>query len=140
MEDLIWSLLKVDIERGRVVTLRVDAVGKIRMLRELGQLEMTEAMFHRLSPTLDEIDVLRDDRNFIIHGSWGRTRPGMTHVAVSLRPKPLAPDQVVSETFSEARLRGIIDGMDRTKWVLIELMRELHTLPGRSVPSHHDEL
>jgi len=70
MEDLIWSLLEVEIEEGRIMTARVDAVGKIRMLRELGELEMPEEMFHRLSPTLDEIDVLRDDRNFIVHGSW----------------------------------------------------------------------
>jgi hypothetical protein len=140
MEDFIWSLLGVEIEQGRVMTVRVDAVGKIRMLRELGQLELPEPMFHRLSPTLDEIDVLRDDRNFIVHGSWARTKPDMTHVAVSLRPTGLAPDQAVSETFSVARMRAIIGGIERTKWVLIELMRELHTLPGRSAPPHHEGL
>jgi hypothetical protein len=140
MEDFIWSLLEVEIERGRIMTLRVDAVGKIRMLRELGKLEMPEAMFHRLSPTLDEIDVLRDDRNFIVHGNWARIFPEWTHVVASLRPKGLAPDQAVTETFSETRMRAIIDGIDRTKWTLIELMRELHTLPGRSVPPRHEGL
>jgi hypothetical protein len=142
MEDFIWSLLKVEIEQGRVMTARVDAVGKIRMLRELGHLELPEAMFHRLSLTLDEIDVLRDDRNFIAHGSWGRTKVDMTmvHVCVSLRPKAPSPDQVVSETFPEKRMLTIIDGIERTKWTLIELMRELHTLPGRSVPPRHEGL
>ena len=124
MDDFIWSLLGVEIEQGRVMTARVDAVGKIRMLRELGQLELPEKLFHQLSPTLDEIDVLRDDRNFIAHGSWGRMGPYMAHVAVSLRPKPLAPDELVSETFSEKRMRGIIDGIERTKRTLIELQRE----------------
>jgi len=61
-------------------------------------------------------------------------------VAVSLRPKAPNPDQAVSETFPEARMRTIISGIDRTKWVLIELMRALHTLPGRSVPQRHEEL
>ena len=140
MEDLIWSLLEIEIEEGRIMTARVDTVGKIRMLRELGELEMPEEMFHRLSPALDEIDVLRDDRNFIVHGSWARMKPQWVHVAVSLRPKAPYPDQAVSETFSEARMLAIIDGIDRTKWVLIGLMRELHALPGRSPPPRHEGL
>jgi hypothetical protein len=140
MEDLIWSLLNVEIEQGRVVTARVDAVGKIRILRELGQLVLPESMFHRLSPTLDEIDVLRDHRNFIAHGSWGRARydGDWVHVCVSLRPKGPTPDVVVSESFSEKRMRAIIDGIERTKWTLIRLQNEYHALPGKSVPPRHE--
>ncbi len=138
MEDFIWSLLNIPIEQGRIITLRVDAVGKIRMLRQLGEMVLTEAQFHTLSPTLDEIDVIREDRNSIAHGSWGRMDPDMTHVCLSLRPKGLAPDEVVSETFSESRMRAIIDATERTKSVLIGLMQELHASPGRSLPPHHE--
>jgi hypothetical protein len=140
MEDFIWSLLKIDLEQGRVITGRVDAVGKIRMLRELGRLELPELMFHRLSPALDEIDVLRDDRNFIAHGSWGRTkyRGEWVHVCLSLRPKSPTPDVVVSESFPEIRMRAIIDGIERTKWTLIRLREELDALPGRSTPPRHE--
>jgi hypothetical protein len=140
MEDFIWSLLNVPIEQGRIVTLRTDAVGKIRMLRGLGELVLTEAQFHKLSPTLDEIDVLRDDRNSIIHGTWGRVSPSGVHVCLSLRPRGLAPDQVVSETFPETRLRAMIDATERTKWVLIGLRQELDASPGRSPPLHHEGL
>jgi hypothetical protein len=131
MEDFIWRLLDVPIEQGRIVTLRTDSVGKIRMLRQLGELILAEAQFHRLSPTLDEIDVLREDRNSIIHGTWGRSGPGGVHICLSLRPKGLAPDQVVAESFPEARIRSIIDATDRTKWVLIDLMNELPASPNR---------
>jgi hypothetical protein len=138
MEDFIWSLLDIPIEQGRVMTLRTDAVGKIRMLRRLGEMVLTEAQFHTLSPTLDEIDVIREDRNSIAHGTWGRTAPSMVHVCLSLRPQGLAPDQVVSETFPETRMLAIIDGIERTKWVLIGLMQELHASPDRSPPPHHE--
>lgn len=140
MEDFIWSLLNVEIEKGRVMTTRVDAVGKIRMLRELGKLEMPEQMFNRLSPALDEIDALREDRNFIAHGTWGRQRIEMTtiHVCMSLRFKPLNPDEVVSESVPEGRIRELIDGIERTKWTLIGLQNEYHALPGKSVPRRYE--
>jgi hypothetical protein len=139
MEDLIWSLLDLEIENGRVMTARVDAVGKIRMLRELGRQEMPEQMFHRLSPTLDEIDVLREDRNFMAHGTWGRQRIEMTmiHVCMSLKFKPLAQDEVIAESVPEGRIRTLIDGIERTKWTLIGLQDEYHALPGKSVPPRH---
>jgi hypothetical protein len=140
MEDLLWSFLKLDIEPGRVVTARVDAVGKIRMLRTLGELEMPEEMFHRLSPILDEIDVFREERNTIAHGTWGRQRIGTewVHVCLSLKFKPLAPDEVVAESFPQGRMMAITAGIERTKWVLIRLQDELHKLPGRSAPPRHE--
>jgi hypothetical protein len=138
MEDFIWSLLNIPIEQGRVITLRTDTVGKIRMLRRLGEMALTESLFHRLSPALDEIDVMRDDRNSIVHGTWGRRGEDMMHINLSLRPQGLAQDDVVSQTFSEERMRAMIDATDRLKWVLIEIQNELHALPGRSIPPRHE--
>jgi hypothetical protein len=140
MEDLIWSLLKLEIEKGRVITARRDAVNKIRMLRELGVQELPEPMFHRLSPALDHIDVLREDRNFVVHGTWGRTKPSFMHVCLSLRPQALERDQIMTETFPEMRMYEILNGIELRKQELIELMSELHALPGRSVPKHHEGL
>ena len=137
MEDLIWTLLKLEIEQGRIVTARMDAVGKIRMLRHLGELEMTEEQFHRLSPALDEIDILREDRNFIVHGTWGRAGFDRTHFCLSLRLKPDSVENVIGESFPESRMRRIGDAIERRKWELIDLMEELHALPGRFVPKHH---
>jgi hypothetical protein len=140
MEDFIWSLLNIEIEKGRVMTARVDAVGKIRMLRELGKQEMPEEMFHRLSPTLDEVDVLRESRNFYVHGTWGRQQIDLTmiHMCMSLRFKPLTPDEVVAESVPEIRITKLIDDIERVKWVLIPLQSDYHALPGKSVPPRHE--
>jgi hypothetical protein len=73
MDDLIWQLLKLDLASGRIVTTRLDAVAKIKMLRDLGKIKLViEAQFHKLSEVLDRIDILREDRNLITHGLWGR--------------------------------------------------------------------
>jgi hypothetical protein len=102
MEDLIWHLLGLKIGLGRIVTSRMDATGKIRMLREVGELTLTEYQWHKLSPIIDRIDVLREERNTIIHGTWGRNSQGVP-IALSFRPKPLAQDQVDPKHF---QIRG----------------------------------
>ena len=73
MEDGIWHLLNVPIETGRILTARLDAVVKIRLLRELGERLLPESNWHELSQILDKIDIRREDRNFIGHGTWGRS-------------------------------------------------------------------
>jgi len=95
MEDFIWHF-----------TGRLDATAKIRMLRALGELKLREQRWHVLSSTLDKIDMLREERNMMVHGTWGRI-PGGVPIAISLRIRPLAPDQVVSETFPAERMQGI---------------------------------
>jgi hypothetical protein len=137
IEDFIWVLLDLKIEDGRIMTGRVDAVGKIRMLRKLGEQKLPESLFHRLSPVLDQVAAIREDRNFIAHGTWGRTKPAYTHVCLSLRPEALAPDQIVSETFPEVRMLTLIDGIEITKQGLIQLMRDYYALPGKTTPPHH---
>jgi len=69
MDDFIWALLAVPIEQGRVLTVRMDAVRKIQTLRRLGELVLSTEKFHVLSPILDRVDILREDRNLIGHGS-----------------------------------------------------------------------
>jgi hypothetical protein len=86
MEEFIWVLLKLNVESGRIVTTRLDAVVKIKMLRQLGEIELEEAHFHKLSPILDHIDIVREDRNFIVHGVWSRNLNGVP-IALS-RPCP----------------------------------------------------
>jgi hypothetical protein len=138
MEEFIWVLLKLDIESGRIVTTRLDAVAKIKMLRQLGEIELEEVHFHKLSPILDHIDIMREDRNFIVHGVWGRNLNGVP-VALSLRPKPLAPDLIVSEEFPDNRMRYIVFEIDKSRIQVKLLVKELSALPEKSDPPHHED-
>jgi hypothetical protein len=130
--DLIWFLLKADIPIGRTITARMDAVGLVRMLRDLGEVALAEAEFHRLSPILDRTDIFREDRNLIVHGLWGRNS-SLVPIAFTLRQKPLAPDQVVSESFDDNRMRTLIRAIDGVRGDLLLLMRDIGALPN--IPS-----
>jgi hypothetical protein len=133
LEDFIWELLALPIEKGRHITTRLDAVNKIKMLRSIGEIELVEADFHRLSPILDHIDIIRDDRNFIIHGTWGRAGFDKYTVVLSLRAKGGEPDEVVSETFPDSRIRTVISDIEKWKQELIELMNSRQPLPRTPV-------
>ena len=139
MDDFIWALLAVPIEQGRIITVRMDAVRKIQTLRQLGGLVLAETVFHQLSPILDQIDILRDDRNLIVHGTWGRQLPENDNVVVPLKPEALEPDQVVSETFPDSRLRIAIDGIEKAKWQLIPLMNDRYASLDKSLRQHHED-
>lgn len=123
LEDSIWRLLDVEIEIGRIITARLDATAKIRMLRELGERLLPQPEWHELSQIVDRIDIRREDRNFIGHGTWGRSLPENIPVALSLRVKPNEPTEVVSETFSEDRMKEIIGDIQSLKWSLIRLLK-----------------
>src|SRR5271168_311914 len=58
MEASIWQLLGLGIGQGRVITSRLDAVDKIRMIRALGESALTEPQWHSLSETMARIDML----------------------------------------------------------------------------------
>ncbi len=123
MGGAIHCLLKVDFEAGRYVTARMDATALIRILRELGQLRLPEADFHKLSVLCDRIDMRREDRNLIIHGTWGRTDIHYEPHALSLRIKPDNPGQIVSETFPRERMIQIISDIQSLRRELVELLK-----------------
>jgi hypothetical protein len=130
MEDMIWHFYGVHMEKGRIITTRMDTVSKITMLRQLRDLEVKEPLYSELSLLLDRVDILREDRNSIVHGIWGRTMGG-TPLVVSLRPKPLAPNQVVSETFPDIRMRTIVADIEMARVSLIEMMEKLFSIPHK---------
>lgn len=139
MDDFIWALLAVPIEQGRVLTVRMDAVRKIQTLRRLGELVLPTEKFYLLSPILDRVDILREERNLIGHGSWGRSGYDKVTVVVSLKPEALKADEAVSETFPDSRLRAVIDGIDEAKWQLIPLMEERYASLDKSLRRHHED-
>jgi hypothetical protein len=131
MGDFIWDLLGVEMRLGRFVTGRMDATAMIKMLRDIAPLRLSENHWHRLSPLIDQTDIVRDDRNLIVHGLWARTKDG-TPIVISLRQKPLEADQVVSETFPYTRMRVLIGTIEALRGRILLLMYEIGTLPGKS--------
>jgi hypothetical protein len=137
LEDCIWELLNVKIEVGRVITARLDASSKIKMIRALSPVILTEAQLHKIVPIIDRVDILREVRNQIIHGLWGRNEWGIPF-AISLRTKPLERDQVVSEPFPDTRLQEILAEIQNSILALTSLMRELRSSRDR-LPRQHPE-
>lgn len=131
MDDLIWAMLKLDFESGKLITNRMDAVSKIRLIRQLGPLVLTETQFHTISPVMDRVDILREDRNFIIHGTWGMLLPENIPICSSLRPST-DPDQVAAETFPDTRMMGIAIGIQNAVRRIGLLRNELPALPDKS--------
>jgi hypothetical protein len=77
---------------------------------------------------LDTIDASRDDRNFIVHGSWGRLQPEGIPLAASIRLKSKS-DEVIGETFEPRRMRRIIDTIVAMRQMLVLLLDELDASP-----------
>jgi hypothetical protein len=134
MEDYIWALLGVEIDYGRVVTAKLDASSRIQMIASLALLEYPKEKSDEVKELMSQIDILRDDRNFVMHGSWGmldvwsgqlaQTVP----VALSVRIKH-DPLLVVGESFPETRMHALIRQMDARKRDLIALINARRSTP-----------
>jgi hypothetical protein len=135
MDDLIWTMLKLQFETGKAITNRFDASGKIKLIRQIAPFTLTESQLHRLSPLIDRIDFRREDRNFIAHGSWGTLMPDRIPICSSLRPTANS-DQVVAETFPDTRMREIADEIESLKLRLVPLKDEFGTSPHKPDEPH----
>jgi hypothetical protein len=134
MGGAVMELLEVDFEAGRYVIARMDATGLIRLLRDLGQFRLQEAEFHKLSSICDRIDIRREDRNLIVHGTWGRAAGLVDPQAASLRIKPDDPSRIVAETFSTDRLQSIISQIESLRKELVGLLKLEEALEKRREP------
>jgi hypothetical protein len=122
MGDAITRLFGLEFEYGRLIVSRMDATALIKTLRDAGALRLPQEKFNKLSVICDRIDILREDRNLIVHGSWGRSSGGTPQV-LSLRIKGLEPTDVVAETFPDSRMRILIKTVSALKWELIRLLK-----------------
>jgi hypothetical protein len=90
LDDLIWHFLDVPLEYGRIITSRMEAATKLQTIKFLAS-----TSFGRFSPDLlmkdycdeimEQINILREDRNMVIHGTWGRIAPRFVPMTLSLR-------------------------------------------------------
>jgi hypothetical protein len=107
LNELIWRMLQLTIEDGRILTSRMDAQTKIAMLRKLGPRYLDGGPLEDLQKALKLADNVRDDRNFIVHGTWGTLLPEGEPIALSIRAKA-EPGEIRSELFPYSRMRIII--------------------------------
>jgi len=135
MDDLIWKFLGIPFEYGRIVTSHMDATGKIKILRQLietsfGHSSHDYVMFSYFKEALDHIDIIRIDRNLIVHGTWGRNQQRIP-MSLSLRIRD-TPSTVVSETFDDIRMRDLIQKIHAAKWAMIYAMDSANAAHHRS--------
>ncbi|QWG21147.1 hypothetical protein KMZ93_13895 [Bradyrhizobium sediminis] len=133
LDDMIWTLTGLSFEDGRVLTARTDAKSKIAMLQVLAPRYLTDPILAKVEEALVLTDSLRDDRNFIMHGSWGTIVPMNEATAVSLRAAS-APGEITSESFSKGRMLEIIDRINQAKMTLLEALNAHPTSPYISEP------
>jgi hypothetical protein len=135
MDDLIWRFLDIPIEYGRIVTSHMDAAGKIKILRQLIQTSFGHSsndyiMFSYFDEILDRVDIIRIDRNLIVHGTWGRNLNN-TPMSLSLRIRD-TPSTIVSEAFDDIRMRDLIRKILVVKWEMIYGMDAANAAHHRS--------
>jgi hypothetical protein len=129
LNDVIWRFLDLNFEDGRALTGRDDATSKINLLRVIAPRHLAnEDKLEALLLALDAIDACRDDRNFVIHGAWGRIEPEGTPLAMSLRAKS-KPEQVTGETFPTTRMYQIIARIIAMREMLGLLLNEIDASP-----------
>jgi hypothetical protein len=139
MQQLVWTLTGLSFEDGRTLTGRQGPDWLIAVLRSLAERYISDegnpSQRHKLLDILDIVDQRRVDRNDVVHGSWGRMDGA--HIVGSLRSKTPDLSNVTTETFNAARLRAIVDDINRCGafiYVLTELLEASRETPPGPPP------
>lgn len=138
MQDTLWSLVEVPIEVGRIVTAKADANTKLQWLNAFAKVRLSGADLEALTVILGEIDLARDDRNFMMHGSWGTLQPDNVPTCASVRAKG-NPTEVVSETFSYERMDAIINSIENGRLGLMAWRKQLEASRQKSAQRPNNE-
>jgi hypothetical protein len=131
MQDTIWHFLRLDMSDGRIITERMGSSILLRILRALGNRHLNDPLLHEFLCTMDKIEDTMEDRNFIVHGTWGTLLPDNVPFGSSLRPKA-EPGEVIAEAFPPGRMLAIVHEIVTALEFLVKLMPQLQTLPRKS--------
>jgi hypothetical protein len=128
MQDAIWQFLGLEPEDGRILTARNDAQDNILMLRSFAKRYLDAGRFEEFDKTvLKVIEARQEDRNIIVHGAWGTLKPERTPISTVLRRKSDV-GEIAAETFSDSRMRQIVDDLSRALDDVAALATELAAL------------
>lgn len=122
LHELIWRFAGLSFEDGRLFTERMDSNRLIALLRVLGPRKLDGSALQTFVNVLAAVDELRDDRNFIAHGTWATLEPGSEPTASSIRTKS-EPGEVVAEHFPQSRMRLIVREIIKTREAAVRIMR-----------------
>jgi hypothetical protein len=114
----------------------MDARPKIEWLRSLGERYLSDGDYaNSYFEAISRLDELREDRNFISHGVWGRLKPENEPIAMSLR-KDTPLGKVIPETFSAARMQGILNDITVALKIIKDAPKQLAALRDKPPPPH----
>jgi hypothetical protein len=119
IEDLIWRLVNLKFEDGRVLTERMDISRLIPIARVLSRRYLKEPILQDVINALLRADEIREDRNFIVHGTWCTVFPEGIAYSASLRSKS-EPGEATAEEFPHHRMRRIVSEIIRVKRVIVK--------------------
>jgi hypothetical protein len=121
IDGAIWAFLDLDVDKGRLITTKLNTDVKVELLRALVNTYCAGELLNDILGVIEFISGYKEDRNFVVHGSWGTLMPENVPVCGSIRPK--APSgEVISETFPRERMLAIINGILEAKQNLRTLM------------------
>ena len=121
IDGAIWAFLELEMDQGRLITTKLNTDVNIELLRAQVNTYCAGDLLDDILQVIDFIGVYKEDRNFVVHGSWGTLKPDNVPVCESIRPKA-PPGEVISETFPNERLLNIIIGLLEAKQNLRTLM------------------
>jgi hypothetical protein len=137
IEAVIWAFLGLGIDAGRIITTRLNVDVKIELLRSLSLTYLRAEALDGMLNVLDFINIYKEGRNFVVHGSWGTLMPDNIPVCASLRPKA-PPGEIISEHFPEERMINLVNGILEAQGNLRMVEEALHAahdkLRSRSLP------
>src|SRR5665213_229338 len=106
IDFLIWELLRLSPDVGRVVTSKLDARPKMEMLHSIAQLTIRDRnLIAFLAVVQKDIAELVADRNMIIHGLWGQHKE-LTFAASMRKKSPRGT--IYARNFSDKNLRAML--------------------------------
>jgi hypothetical protein len=137
IEEVVWALLQIDVDHGRIITARLDAKYKMMLLRQLGNRHFREntKTSAEFSAVLERLEDLYGERNLMAHGQWVTLIPDNIPAVLSLReklPKETPRNEIVATTIPQERLEAIQNNMYIISNYLIGLRKRLSKAIVRS--------
>ena len=136
IQSIIWEILKLNFDDGKVVTARNDVQTNMTILRNIAAHRLNEDRLGLLHSILDRVKDAQEYRNTVVLAQWIMLRPMNVPAAMSIRWKAIEEDSVTSEACPPQRMREIIKLTDSCASDLDGFFRELEALHGKLTPQH----
>ena len=142
IEEVIWELLKMSVEDGRIITARLDVKYKTALLRGLSEKNLQKDALEAIRSLLTRIDELYTVRNLIVHGVWGTVKPDNVPAVMSLReklPEEAGRDEVITTHMPHEYMAGVIRNIMLVTNLLIKTKNELSSSLSISPEQAHTD-